>query len=369
MHHPRAIWAPAFNRETVGYRGNASGRRAGYIVRLSAQGLRGPDIGARQPGEIRILVTGDSYTFGFGMSEREDFASVLRDELRERSPGNAVSVINCGVTGYGPWQERILMEERGLPLDPDVAILQLYPANDGWNSLEKLGRRLPAYHKAQIEFIEYWRNRTHWVMSSETWLRRHWYSYHIMRTRFRDETISLPELVSRLPFVPRRDRAQSRPPNGRNPMIEQCLVEWYPELQFGWDEMERDILAIQNLCNEHGVPLYAYVVPYPVFDAARWEAETRDSREASGTQVSYEQYRDVRMAEAFLQENGVAWIPLLDPLLAEPDPHAYFLASDGHFNKTGARFVSELILDRLAADGLSASAGNDRSPQNTNRFR
>jgi hypothetical protein len=365
VHHPRAWWVPAADLDTVGiYRDSPETFRE-FAVHLSPQGLRGPEIGRKRPGELRVLVAGDSYTFGWSMPEGKDFASILRSELAGRADGRPVSVVNCSAIGYGPWQERVLIEERGLPLEPDVVVLQLYPANDGWNSLAKYGRALPSYGPRMEEFVAYWRDRDHWVVRGETWLRRHSLAYHAYRTGLRDWSVGITEALSRLRFLEPYNPPRLPRRNGRPPMIEQCLAEWYPELQAGWDEMEKDVLGIVAHCRELGIPILVYTVPFPLIAKEDWDAYTAAVAAQAGQPARYEQFRDVRAAEAFLDASEIPYIPFLDSLLAEPEPDSYFIPNDGHFNEAGARFISRLIADRLSRDGFlddRASVAPDARP-------
>ena len=50
-------------------------------VRVNTHGLRGPEIRAKQPGEFRVLLIGDSLTFGHGVHEEETIGAFLRAEL------------------------------------------------------------------------------------------------------------------------------------------------------------------------------------------------------------------------------------------------------------------------------------------------
>src|SRR6266850_1022453 len=49
----------------------------------------------------RIVVIGDSYTFGFGVEAEETFPKVAERELMRTSLAG-VEVVNAGVNGYGP---------------------------------------------------------------------------------------------------------------------------------------------------------------------------------------------------------------------------------------------------------------------------
>jgi len=66
-----------------------------YSLRTNSQRLRGPEIGDKKPGVVRIVALGDSVTHGWGVAENESYPAVLQGLLTQR--GHAVEVINAGV--------------------------------------------------------------------------------------------------------------------------------------------------------------------------------------------------------------------------------------------------------------------------------
>jgi len=71
----------------------------------------------KSPGTTRVLILGDSFTFGDEVSDDETFPHYLQ----ELNPD--LEVLNFGVHGYGHDQMLLLLKELGLPHDPDVVVL------------------------------------------------------------------------------------------------------------------------------------------------------------------------------------------------------------------------------------------------------
>jgi hypothetical protein len=95
-----------------------------FTADTNEDGLRGhAPTPARQPGEARVLVLGDSYAFGLGVESDETFAALLETRLRASRP---VRVLNAGVPGYGTAQELAYYEHRGERLAPDLVLLAFY---------------------------------------------------------------------------------------------------------------------------------------------------------------------------------------------------------------------------------------------------
>jgi predicted transcriptional regulator len=99
------------------------------MVTLNSQGLRDKEIPHdKPPGERRILLLGDSVTFGWGVSDGEPFADQMEPLLKSSTKRNW-EVINAGVNGYNTEQEDTYFRIEGVRYKPDVVILT-YLGND-----------------------------------------------------------------------------------------------------------------------------------------------------------------------------------------------------------------------------------------------
>ena len=65
----------------------------------------------------RVLVLGDSFTWGFGVEQEQIFTEVIENSRKD------VEVINAGVSGYSPDQELIWLREQGMHFQPDLVLL------------------------------------------------------------------------------------------------------------------------------------------------------------------------------------------------------------------------------------------------------
>lgn len=75
--------------------------------------------------ELRVVVLGDSLTYGDGEPDRARvYPRLLEDALRARVAPRSLEVLSLAVPGYWTGQERRLLEARGLSLDPDLVLLQ-----------------------------------------------------------------------------------------------------------------------------------------------------------------------------------------------------------------------------------------------------
>ena len=95
----------------------------GHSVAINSLGMRGGEwVVPKPPGIRRLLSTGDSSVYGFGVADRAVFLEVAANLLQEG--GSPVEAVNAAIPGYSTYQSRNLLEMRGLALEPDVVELR-----------------------------------------------------------------------------------------------------------------------------------------------------------------------------------------------------------------------------------------------------
>jgi hypothetical protein len=92
----------------------------------NSQGFRGSrEYGPKQPGACRVLLLGDSFTYGFGVNDDQTFAHHLEQYLRQRNL--PAEVINAGCPGKGTDYELKVFQTIGVQLHPDLTVLCFFP--------------------------------------------------------------------------------------------------------------------------------------------------------------------------------------------------------------------------------------------------
>lgn len=122
--------------EVLGWRNipNWTAKTFGRELRISSRGLRDGEYDyERQPGVPRVLVLGDSYTWGYGVGNDEIFTEVMEQKLN--SGGTKCEVINTGVSGWGTDQEYLFFREEGHKYRPDIVVLAFFLNNDPVNNV------------------------------------------------------------------------------------------------------------------------------------------------------------------------------------------------------------------------------------------
>lgn len=125
-------------------------------VALNSHGLRDEEYPIAKPlEEKRILVLGDSVTFGWGISQGETFSDRMEPILQRRT-GRNWQVINAGVNGYNTEQEADWLRIYGLAFKPDIVVL-VYVENDTDPILDPNAttwRRYPGWPSSLPELME-----------------------------------------------------------------------------------------------------------------------------------------------------------------------------------------------------------------------
>ena len=89
-------------------------------TRVNNVGFRDPDVSRDHPGRYRIIIVGDSITWGQGLPEEQRFSNLMQKAL-----GSSYDVLNFGTPGHN-MPEHLQVLDRALTLAPDFVLLQLY---------------------------------------------------------------------------------------------------------------------------------------------------------------------------------------------------------------------------------------------------
>ena len=131
--------APALDRTYQGTR-----------VLINDLGQRDRKLEKKQDGELRILLLGDSVTFGWGVPAEVTFGRKLESMLASQ-PGRVVRTVNTGVGSYNTVQEYAVLRAYAEVIEPDVVVLLYvnndikphYPPFDPWSKLSLVGKSPP----------------------------------------------------------------------------------------------------------------------------------------------------------------------------------------------------------------------------------
>lgn len=109
------------------HRPGSSGTYMGVPVRISSLGLRDREF-TRQPipGVKRVMMLGDSVTFGWGVRDEDTPSKLLESALNKNAPRPAYEVINTGVGNYNTVMEVEWFFDHGRQLKPEIVVLNYF---------------------------------------------------------------------------------------------------------------------------------------------------------------------------------------------------------------------------------------------------
>jgi hypothetical protein len=280
-------------------------------VRTNAFGFRDSEWSLTKPaGTIRVLVIGDSFTFGNNNVAADIYPNVLEDMLRERF-GNRIEVLNTSAQGWDLDNEAAFWLHEGIRYAPDIVVIGFF-----LNDLLRPRKLQPGL--APDGRVENRPEGFRWIPHRVVYVLKR----SALVTYLRD---ALRGLIER-----RRDFVSEAVANTVD-------VQREPRILQG----RRLFGEIALSCHRAGITLViAAIPPLNLFLQPR---------------------RPIEVLEAIRQfagDNGVEFVDLAEPFWAEPDPTSHYgYPWDNHFIGSGHRLaarglypaIASLVERRLAA--------------------
>jgi lysophospholipase L1-like esterase len=270
-------------------------RVGGHPVVVNAHGFRDRAFGPRRPGVFRILVLGDSVTFGHGQPVEVTY--VRRLEAALAAAGYRVEVLNAGIPGWSTYQQRRFYADEGGGLDPDLVLVGFV-----LNDVTEIQRGL-----IELRLATGMR-----LVRSVNWLAERSAAVAALKRAFAGAV------------APQEREVQS--------VLELALRPDAPEVRHALENTLAEMGRLQELSAERGAALGLVLFPF------RFQLE-RPSLDAPQRQL-----------RAFAEERG---IPVLDtlPLLREHAADAVLMDAD-HLTPLGHRISAEAIAAWLEQESL-----------------
>jgi len=135
--HPRGLYSADSELGwtlTPGFSGEDSSPEFEVSLRINSIGIRDKELGPKLPNQQRILILGDSFTYGTGVEWRDAYPHRVQDELRAMGrPG--VTVVNGGVPGYGTNRQVVHFDRLVDQVQPDIVLVGFFSGNDLFDNL------------------------------------------------------------------------------------------------------------------------------------------------------------------------------------------------------------------------------------------
>ncbi len=270
---PELGWAPRENYRSEDVNVNSRG----------ARGLReDPDVAPA--GTKRIVIIGDSFSFGEGVADADTYPRILESMLEN------VRVINLGVLGFGTDQQLLRMKRSAFEYNPDLIILGFFGPNSDRNVLSFRDAPKPMFKLADegLELVNSpvpgpeieWDFELPWLRSA-SWL-----------------GTLMGQVIDRTRFAPK------------------------------WEVTRRILTNIHDACQENGVPLMVAFYPkkHLSFVKTPTDTETVVGRWADERSVHFFSVRPAFSKLAQKQRVKIYW---------------------GHWTRYGNRFVATQLAREL----------------------
>jgi hypothetical protein len=237
---------------SVGYEPSWDGQGK-QMVRINSLGFRGREVSLRKPpGTRRIIFLGDSITLGYRLAEDDTLVERVGRKLNQRAKGR-YEVVNAGVGDAGLQEEIDLLENNGLPLNPDLVVLCWY-LNDGRPPQGFVDEYIYSYG------VIGWFHRQGWL--------RHSYLagflYNRLRWYFLQGKLGKLEIFSRrFQWVPLYESERWKTdPEAFGELVQAAVYDWGD----AWKRESRErmfaqIRRLRGILAANGVPLAVVAMP------------------------------------------------------------------------------------------------------------
>jgi lysophospholipase L1-like esterase len=286
-------------------RATVSGPEFAVELRTNAEGLRDevPHPLPKPPDTTRILVLGDSFTYGSASAYDEIWPVLF--ERRLLSEGHRIDVVKAGVPGYDTRTEALYLERIFADYDPDIVLLTFLPNDLFTNTPIGPSRADLEQHESPIVGASSKGSDLHSLILLKRLLMANDWLYarlYIMTKRAEYFATPLSETLRR-------------------------QIEVTKEL------LER----VHRFCRRKGRELVVLSIPQ------QFQVLAPDGAEELGVDVDAID----RDFAAFARERGFAWLPVL-PTLNEryrTGGEDLFHRFDGHLNQRGNRVVADYLVE------------------------
>jgi len=309
--------------------------RPGYVspnVQTNSMGLRSPEVAIPKPsGTLRVLLLGDSFTFGLRALDKDLFARRIEERLKEKAAPATVEVINAGVLSYCPLLEYLQYRQQLHILEPDLVVLN-FDMSDVQDHLA-YSRDLSASAEGLPLFVTEPSLRRQVPSAMPKLLLFEWLGRRIQGIRGRVQST-----LEGVAFVRDQDRYL-------------WALDGGPDMDAEAKSTMAPIADLAALLRHHHIPLALATYPQP------WQVSADATplppirgQYGIGYNTAHLNDRPFRKLAAFAAEQQIPFVDATPEFRRDAKPASLFLSNDFHFSAAGhalyGRVVSDFISDR-----------------------
>lgn len=275
-----------------------------HYALLNSLDLRDEEIQDKSDDEFRILVVGDSFTYGLGVEEEYTFVrrteELLRDLAKSERFSSSIRVINGGV-GLGPVHQFSWLKNVGMSLRPDVVVQAFFVGNDIYDDIVSRDYSNVGIPVAPNEPLRALISRSELL----TWMFARLIGFEFfdkfafeLGLRYSKRGIFLRDI----------------------PDVEQAA----------WNRTLETLFMINEFALQEAIDYSVLIIP------------TSDQVRYGSDRASEEDYMlPNKILSEFLRRHDIAFLDLLPLLKEEPMKHDFYYSRDMHWTADGHRAASE----------------------------
>jgi len=304
-------------------------------IHINSHGYRGPEFDPRDPEGLRILVLGDSFTFGHGCTAEECYVSVLGRALEDSLGPGAAEVINAGyVSCYYPDSYYTYLRRKGAALSPDLVVVGFFLGND----VDRQGLAFNEWLEVDDEGLPLR------VASTEAHVEDGYWISNQKQLRYRYPILRNSQLFQAIVSATGRFRR-----SGAGPYYnERMYVSPYSErTEDAVERVERLLLGMNRVATENGARFLVVMIP------AIEQVETRRFFGDAGPDDSLDLDKPQRLFGEFLDEGGIPYLDLLPALRDSSHSGRLYYPIDQHWTPEGNAVAGRRLARFLLENGTT----------------
>ncbi len=296
-------------------------------------GFRDKDHSFNKPNDTyRILLLGDSLTYGPGVNTDETYPKKFEKILNKEYKNKKIEIINMGMIFYGPEQYYNLYEEYGKKYNPDLVVVSYHLLTDPYDAYEYDLNRKSYFYKSIPDFVPYKVNQ---FLKEKSLLYRAFLSgYYGWANR---QQVNVEKIV----FNGKNNRYQ----------YDTQLNTSSPSMKKGWEISEKYMNLLINSAKSNNSKISVIIFPTPAqILPNEWEKMKKE-----GYLSDQRLYSQSKTREKMLQLcRKYSWkcLDLQDPFRKSKNIDKLFLKKDIHLTGYGNEITANALLNYLKQSSL-----------------
>lgn len=302
---------------------------------INKLGYRGNDFEYEsKDGRLRVLIVGDSFTFGHGVSDDQTYSVRLDARFEDEN----AEVINAGyASGFSPDSYYLYLKKKGIFLKPSIVVMGLFVWNDisdlsetDWVKVDRDGlpeKIVSRFRKVgKVGHLEYVKARKRYQIAPLA-------NSHLFQLIYSHKQSFFDKLFLYFDQNPEFD-----PEKMAASIYDTCIFETscFRRYDDNWEKFQKVILATKILLDKNNIKLLVVIIPTKEQlgsgGCCGWEKLSSDERLSLNKKLS-----------SLFDQNGIYYLDLYNKLNQSED-NLYF-DHDAHWTSKGHDIAAKSIYE------------------------